>query len=50
MPSTIWNKYQKIEEKNSNSNIKTYLARIELIIKEIIIKDIIEYYKIRERL
>ena len=37
MASKIWNKYTKLSEinSNSNSNIKTYLARIEPIIKEI---------------
>ena len=50
MPSTIWKKYEKIKEINKNEKIKTYLGRIELIIKEIIIKDIKEFYKIRERL
>ena len=35
----IWNKYKKIKEIDSKSNIKTYLARIEPIIKEIIPKD-----------
>ena len=35
MPSTIWNKYKIIKEINKNLNIKTYLTRIEPIIKEI---------------
>ena len=39
MPSKIWNKYKMIKEINSNSNIKTYLTRIEPIIKEIIPKN-----------
>jgi hypothetical protein len=38
MPS-LWNKYQKIKEINSKLNIKTYSAKLELIIKEIIPKD-----------
>ena len=50
MPSTIWNKYQKIKEINSNSNIKTYLTRIEPIIKEINYKNINEYIIIREKI
>ena len=50
MPSTIWNKYTIINEINKNSNIKTYLTRIEPIIKEINYKNINEYYIIRERI
>ena len=50
MPSTIWNKYTLIKEINSNSNIKTYLAKLEPIIKEIIPKDENDYYIINERL
>ena len=50
MPSKIWNKYKMIKEINSNSNIKTYLTRIEPIIKEIIPKNKNEYYLIIERL
>jgi predicted KAP-like P-loop ATPase len=50
MPSKIWNKYKIIKEINSNSNIKTYLARIEPIIKEIIPKNKDDYYRIYERL
>ena len=38
MPS-VWNKYQTIKEINSKLNIKTYLARMEPIIKEITTKD-----------
>ena len=41
MPS-VWNKYQKIKEIkeiSSKLNIKTYLARMEPIIKEITTKD-----------
>ena len=50
MPSKIWNKYKMIKEINSNSNIKTYLTRIEPIIKEIIPKNKEDYYIIMERL
>ena len=50
MSNNIWNKYTKIKEINSNSNIKTYLVRIEPIIKEIIPKNKNYYYIIRERL
>ena len=39
-----------IKEIKSNSNIKTYLTRIEPIIKEIIPKNIDYYYIIIERL
>ena len=36
MPEKVWEKYEKIKEiGNEYSNIKTYLARIEPIIKEI---------------
>ena len=47
MPSKIWNKYQILKEINVNQNIKTYLTRIELIIKEIIPKNQNEFYLIR---
>ena len=50
MPSKIWNKYQLLEEISTNSKIKTYLARIEPIIKEIIPKNKNEYNLIREKL
>jgi len=40
---TIWNKYKKIEEISSKENIKTYKAKIEPIIKEIIPRDKNEY-------
>ena len=50
MPSKIWNKYTIIKEINSNSNIKTYLTRLEPIVKEIIPNDENEYYIIYERL
>ena len=42
MPS-IWNKYTKIKEINSNQNVKTYLTRIEPLIKEITPKDKDDY-------
>jgi len=50
MPSKIWNKYKMIKEINSNSNIKTYLTRIEPIIKEIIPKNKDDSFRIYERL
>jgi len=50
MPSKIWNKYKLIKEIKSNLNIKTYLTRIEPIIKEIIPKNKDDYYIIYERL
>ena len=50
MPSSIWNKYKKLKEINNNSNIKTYLTRIEPIIKEIIPKNNNEYCIIKEKL
>ena len=31
----IWNKYPKIKEINTKKNIKTYLTRIEPLVKEI---------------
>ena len=46
----IWNKYTIIKEIDSKSNIKTYLTRIEPIVKEIIPKDKDNYYIIIERL
>ena len=50
MPSSIWNKYKLIKEINNKSNIKTYLTKIEPIIKEIIYKNKNEYYLIKERI
>ena len=50
MLSKIFNKYTKVELINSISNIKTYSARIEPIIKEITPKDYVEYYLIKEKL
>jgi len=46
----IWNKYKIIKEIDSKSNIKTYLTKIEPIVKEVIPKNKSEYYKITERL
>ena len=48
MASKIWSKYKKIKEIGTNSNIKTYLTRIELIVKEIIPKNKDDYYIIIE--
>ena len=50
MISNIWDKYKKIKEINNNSRIKTYLARIEPIIKEILPKDKDDYCTIYEHL
>ena len=50
MPSTILNKYKLIKEISSNASIKTYLARIEPIIKVIKPKDKDDYHGISERL
>ena len=51
MPESIWNKYQKIKEiDNNNSNIKTYLAKIEPIIKEIKPKDLNDYDLIYQKI
>ena len=51
MPSTIGNKYTITKEiSNNNSKIKTYLTKIEPVIKEIIYKDENEYYIVRERI
>ena len=50
MPSTIWKKYKLIKEISSNSGIKTYSARLEPIIKEIIPKNKDDYQAISERL
>ena len=43
---TIWNKYKMIKELYSNKNIKTYKAKIELIIKEITPRNKDEYNNI----
>ena len=50
MPTKISEKYKLVKEIESNSNIKTYLAKMELIVKEIIPKDKDDYYKISEKL
>ena len=50
MASKIWSKYKMIKEIGTNSNIKTYITRIELIVKEIIPKNKDDYYIIIERL
>ena len=52
MPSTIWKKYAIIKEikSNSNCNIRTYLTRIEPIVKEITPKDKNDYELIISRL
>ena len=47
---TIWNKYKLIKEINSKSNVKTYIARIEPIIKEIIPKNKEQYHSIFKNL
>ena len=49
MPETIWNKYEKIKE-IENSKIKSYLAKIEPIIKEIKHKDTDDYIQIYQGL
>ena len=51
MPEKIWEKYEKIKEiGNENSNIKTYLARIEPIIKEIKPKNKDDYILIIQKI
>ena len=50
MPLKIQDKYKLIKEINVNSNIKTYLTRLEPVIKEITPKDKDDYYTILERL
>ena len=50
MPSKIWNKYPKVKDLEKNSNIRTYLTRIEPIIKEISYKNRNEYFEIRTRI
>ena len=51
MPTDIWNKYKKLKEiESSNSNIKTYLVKMEPILKEIKPKDINEYLIIKEKI
>ena len=48
MAAKIWSKYKMIKEIGTNSNIKTYITRIELIVKEIIPKNKDDYYIIIE--
>jgi len=50
MPSKIWNKYKIIKEIEDNSNIKTYLTKLEPIVKEITPKNKEDYFIIIERL
>ena len=50
MPSKIWNKYEIIKEIEDNSNIETYLTKIEPIVKEITPKNKEDYIIIMERL
>ena len=46
----IWNKYKKVKEIDSQSNIKTYLAILEPIVKEITPKNKDDCFMIIERL
>ena len=51
MPEKIWEKYEKLKEiGDKNSNVKTYLARIETFVKEIKTKDKHDYIRISQRL
>ena len=50
MQSSIWDKYSILKEINKNSYIKTYLTKIEPIVKEIIPKNHYEFLLIKERL
>ena len=50
MPSKVWNRYKKIKDIHINSNINTYLARIEYTIKEIIPNNRDEYSLVKEKL
>ena len=50
MPSTIWDKYKIIENQKTYCNIKTYLTRIEPIVKEITPKDKNDYDILIERI
>ena len=50
MPTKIWNKYKRLKEINNNGKIKTYLTRLEPIVKEIIPKDKDEYNIILDHL
>ena len=47
---TIWNKFKLINEVSSKSNVKTYIARLEPMIKEIIPKNKEEYHSIFQNL
>ena len=48
MPEKVWEKYEKLKEiGDTNSNIRTYLARIEPIIKKIKPKNKDDYILIR---
>ena len=49
MQSEIWKKYTILEKINSNSNIKTYLSKKGLIIKEIIPNNLIAYCLIKNK-
>ena len=44
----IWNKYPKIKEINTKKNIKTYLTRIEPLVKEITPENKDDFYEIYE--
>ena len=51
MPEKIWKKYEKLKIiENKNTNIKTYLARIEPIVKEIKMEDKDDFFLILQRL
>ena len=51
MTARYWKKYEKLKEiDNSQSNIKTYLARIEPIVKEIKPKDKDDFIIINQKL
>ena len=50
MPSKIWSKYKMVKKIESNSNIKTYLTRLEPIIIEVKSKNKYDFYIINERL
>ena len=50
MLSSIWDKYSILKEINKNSYIKTYLTKLEPIVKEIIPKNHYEFLLIKGRL
>ena len=51
MPNQIWDKYKIIKEINTdNPIIKTYLTKIEPIVKEIIPKNNADYFEIIEKI